>query len=82
MLDVSYVVETIPEITTDVLSAKSYKQIITTTLSETIHSSCTNQRYPTSTTRNSLYSNNQAKFLFAHKYIARATHKSKLLVNQ
>jgi hypothetical protein len=82
MFDVSYVVDIILQITRDVLSTKSHTKNIPTTSSETIHSSCTNKKYPTNSTRNYICPNNQAKFLRAHKYIARVSHKSKPSGNQ
>jgi hypothetical protein len=63
MSNVSYVVETIPQITRHVLSTKSYIKNIPTTSSETIHYSCTNKKCPTNSTRNYICANNQAKFL-------------------
>jgi hypothetical protein len=81
MSDVSYMVKIITRITRDVLSTKSYKKSIPTTSSETVHS-CSNQTYPTNSTRNYICLNNQTKFLCTHKYRARATYKSNSSANQ
>jgi hypothetical protein len=51
------------------------KRSIPTTSSETIHTSCTNKKYPTNSTRNYIRYH-QAKFLCAHKYKPHKPHKN------
>jgi hypothetical protein len=61
---------------------RATKKCIPTTLSETVHSLCPDKEYPTNSTRNYICSNNQEKFVHAHKYRAGATYKSKSSSNQ
>jgi hypothetical protein len=58
------------------------KENILTSPFETTHSSCTNQTNLTHSTRSSICTNNQTKFLCCHKYRARSTHKPTSSANQ